>query len=73
MLGGVALDGETVYLLEDRPDGLAVLLTYWKGPRVVRLLEDGRTQLVMAIDFELPFFVLGSGALLTVVAICWLP
>ncbi|MGH9659370.1 MAG: hypothetical protein ACRD96_12555, partial [Bryobacteraceae bacterium] len=63
---GVAVDGTTVYVLEDRPAGWATVFRFWEGPRVVRLRE-GRADVVMSIDFgrgNLVFVLLAAVAVM---------
>lgn len=68
---GVAAEGNSVYILEDRPNGPLGLLSVWAGPRVIRLREGVAPELVMAIDFTRHYVILGGGVVLLAGAFAW--
>ena len=69
---GVAAEGNSIYVLEDRPNGPLAMLSVWAAPRVIRLREDAAPELVMAIDFNRHYVILvGFVVLLACAALAW--
>ena len=69
---GVAAEGKSIYVLEDRPNGPLLLLRAWAGPRVIQLREGAAPELVMAIDFNRHYVILGGVVvLLAGVTLAW--
>jgi hypothetical protein len=69
---GVAAEGNSIYVLEDRPNGPLVMLSAWAAPRVIRLREGAAPELVMAIDFNRHYVILGGVVvLLAGAALAW--
>ncbi|HEY6403257.1 MAG TPA: hypothetical protein VI479_17685, partial [Blastocatellia bacterium] len=48
---GVAAEGNSIYVMEGRPDGPRAILSFLAEPRVIRIRGGARPELVMAIDF----------------------
>jgi len=61
---GVAAEGNSIYVLEDRPDGPLAMLSVWAAPRVIRLREGAPPELVMMIDFNRHYVILVGGVVL---------
>jgi hypothetical protein len=59
---GVAVSGTLVYVLEDRPNGPAVLLNYWEGPRLTRVAGGG-AEVVVIVDESREELVLGAAGM----------
>jgi len=69
---GVAADGNSIYVLEDRPNGPLAMLSVWAAPRVIRLRDGAAPGLVMAIDFNRHYVILGGiVVLLACAALAW--
>jgi hypothetical protein len=69
---GVAAEGNSIYVLEDRPNGPLAMLSVWAAPRVIRLREGAAPELVMAIDFNRHYVILvGFVVLLACAALAW--
>ncbi len=69
---GVAAEGNSIYALEDRPNGPLVMLSVWAAPRVIRLRDGATPELVMAIDFNRHYVILGGIiVVLACVALAW--
>jgi hypothetical protein len=65
---GVAVSGTTLFVLEDRPNGPAVLLNYWAGPRLMRVTE-GRAELVVVVDESREEVVVGVAGIILLTAL----
>jgi hypothetical protein len=61
---GVVVSKGVLFVLEARPNGLPQLLGLWEDPRVMRVPPGGPPVLLMSIDFNRPWVVLGAAALL---------
>jgi hypothetical protein len=69
---GVAAEGNSIYILEDRPNGPLAMLSVLAAPRVIRLREGAEPELVMAIDFNRHYVILGGVVvLLAGAALAW--
>jgi hypothetical protein len=69
---GVAAEGNSIYVIENRPDGPLGMLRVLAEPRVIRLREGAAPELVMAIDFNRHYVIFGGiVALLACAAFAW--
>lgn len=69
---GVAVKGDKLYVLEDRPFGWKAVLAFWEAPRVVQVHSDGRRQVLMTIDFYRHYVVFGGlGLVALLVVLIW--
>ena len=57
---GVAVGGNSIYVIENRPDGPRAMLGVLAEPRVLRLREGAEPELVMMIDFNRHYVILGG-------------
>lgn len=66
---GVTLTEEAMYVLEDRPNGPAMILSFWAGPRVIRVGSGGPEPLVVVAGEGRAALIAVAGlALLVIVA-----
>jgi hypothetical protein len=69
---GVAVEGNSIYVIENRPDGPRAMLRVLAEPRVIRLREGAEPELVMAIDFNRHYVILGGIiSVLVCAALAW--